>query len=73
VTTPRTRPRCGLTGTPTVMNTPPVALSTLGDAEFAGSLNGSTAPCTPSSGIAFLVTIPTNGHWIANGSVLLAP
>jgi hypothetical protein len=64
---------CGLTGTPTAISTPSVTLSPLGDAEFSGAFNGSTAPCTPSSGIAFLVTIPTNGHWIANGSVLLAP
>lgn len=64
---------CGLTGTPTVINTPPVTLSVLGDAEFSGSFNGSTSGCTASSGVAFLVRIPSNGHWIANGSVLLAP
>jgi hypothetical protein len=64
---------CGLTGTPTAISTPPVTLSALGDAEFSGTFSGSTAPCTPSSGIAFLVTVPANGHWIANGSVLLAP
>jgi hypothetical protein len=64
---------CGLTGTPTaVVSTPPVMLSAEGNAEFSGPFTGSTAPCTAPN-VAFLVTIPSNGHWIANGSVLVAP
>jgi hypothetical protein len=64
---------CGLTGTPIVINTQPVMLSALGDAEFSGPFAGSTATCTAASGVAFLLTVVANDHWIANGSVLLAP
>jgi hypothetical protein len=51
-----------------IFNTQPVFLDAQGDAEFFGSFTSSPAACSPTS-TAFLITIPANGHWIANGSV----
>ena len=48
--------------------TPPVTLSAQGNAEFDGSFNSSTAGCSATN-VAFLITIPANNHWIANGAV----
>lgn len=52
----------------TVVSTPPVALDARGDAAFNGSFSASTAGCSPTA-VAFLITIPSNNHWIANGAV----
>jgi hypothetical protein len=54
--------------TQAIFNTPPVALDAGGNASFFGSFTASTAACNPSN-TAFLITIPANGHWIANGAV----
>jgi hypothetical protein len=54
--------------TPTVFSTLPVTLSPQGNAEFSGSFTSSPAGCSPTA-VAFLITIPSNGHWIANGAV----
>ena len=53
---------------PAVFKTPPVTLSTQGNAVFSGSFTSSPAGCSPTN-VAFLITITTNGHWIANGAV----
>jgi len=53
--------------TPKVIDTPLVALSAQGNAQFAGSFSSSTAACSPTD-VAFLIR-NTNGVWIANGSV----
>jgi len=51
-----------------IINTGPVALDAQGNASFDGSFSSSTAACSASD-VAFLITIPSNGHWIANGAV----
>jgi hypothetical protein len=60
-------------GTPPItyaVNTASVPLSAQGDASFSGtvSITSITTNCN-SSNVAFLITIPANGHWIANGAV----
>jgi hypothetical protein len=54
--------------TPTIINTAAVTLDAQGNASFYGSV-GSTAACSPTS-VAFLIRITSNGHWVANGSVI---
>ncbi len=59
---------CGLTSTsPTVIDTPAVPLSPLGDAVFNGSFNSSTVGCIGTQQ-AFLIRA-VSGAWIANGAV----
>lgn len=53
--------------TPVVVDTPLVALSANGNAEFDGSFNASTAGCSAAD-VAFLIRISAN-RWIANGAV----
>lgn len=53
---------------PNIINTSSVALDAQGDASFSGGVGGTSA-CSPAS-VAFLIRIPSNGHWIANGSVI---
>jgi hypothetical protein len=53
--------------TPVVVDTPLVALSAKGNAEFDGSFSGSTAGCNATD-VAFLIRISAN-RWIANGAV----
>jgi len=54
--------------TQAIINTPPVTLDAHGNASFNGSFSSSTDACSPTD-VAFLITIPSNGHWIANGAV----
>jgi hypothetical protein len=51
-----------------VINTSSVPLSSLGDAQFSGSVGSIPTPCN-SSNIAFLIRTSPTGNWIANGSV----
>jgi hypothetical protein len=54
-------------------STPSVDLSAQGNAEFSGSFTSPpTSACSPTN-VAFLITIPSNGHWIANGAVRVVP
>jgi hypothetical protein len=58
----------GLT-TQMVFNTSPaVTLSAQGNAEFDGSFGPLPTTCTATN-VAFLITITSNDHWIANGAV----
>jgi len=61
---------CGRPGGTLILDasTPPVALSPQGNAEFSGSFTTSAALCSPGLA-AFLITIASNGLWIANGAV----
>jgi hypothetical protein len=59
---------CSPETSPVVFNTPPVTLSAQGNAEFSGSFTSSPAACSATD-VAFLITVPSNGHWIANGAV----
>jgi hypothetical protein len=60
---------CSPASSPMVFNTPAVTLSAQGNAEFHGSFGPLPTVCTPTS-VAFLIVIPTNNHWIANGAVV---
>jgi hypothetical protein len=52
-----------------VFNTSPaVTLSAQGNAEFDGSFGPLPTTCTATN-VAFLITITSNDHWIANGAV----
>jgi hypothetical protein len=51
-----------------VFNTTQVPLSAQGYAEFHGSFGALPSICTTTN-VAFLITIVSNGHWIANGAV----
>jgi hypothetical protein len=51
-----------------IINTPPVPLDAQGNASFNGSFTSPTDGCSPTA-VVFLITIPSNGHWIANGAV----
>jgi hypothetical protein len=59
---------CAPSGTPKIINTPPVTLSPKGNAEFSGSFTSSAAGCSPTD-VAFLIRILASGLWIANGAV----
>ncbi len=59
---------CGpASASPVAIDTPLVALSPKGNAEFDGSFNASTAGCKATD-VAFLIRISAN-RWIANGAV----
>jgi hypothetical protein len=59
---------CGPASTsPVVIDTPLVALSPQGDAQFRGSLSSSTSGCS-SSAVAFLIRVSA-GAWIGNGAI----
>jgi hypothetical protein len=51
-----------------VIDTPLVTLDPQGNASFKGSFTMPTDVCSASA-IAFLIRVPANGHWIANGAV----
>lgn len=53
---------------PTIIDTPSVPLDAQGNASFYGSVSGMTAGCSASA-VAFLIRVPANNHWIANGAV----
>lgn len=53
---------------PTIIDTPSVALDAQGNASFYGSVSPLTAGCSASA-VAFLIRVPANQHWIANGAV----
>jgi hypothetical protein len=53
---------------PVIIDTPAVTLDPQGNASFYGSVSSMTAGCSASA-VAFLITIPANGRWIANGAV----
>ena len=60
---------CGLTSaTPKLIDTPPVPLSSLGDAVFNGSFSSSTGGCIGTQQ-AFLIRNAASGAWIANGAI----
>lgn len=52
-----------------VFNTSTVPLSAQGNAEFHGSFGPLPTVCITTNGVAFLIRIVSNGHWIANGAV----
>jgi hypothetical protein len=62
-------------GTSTVVDTPPVPLSSAGNAQFSGNIGSLPAACTDEPDIAFLIRIfnpaAFRGVWIANGAVLV--
>ena len=56
------------TASQAIIDTPAVTLDPQGNASFKGSFTMPTDACGPSA-VAFLIRIPTNQHWIANGAV----
>lgn len=54
--------------TQTTFTTSSTPLDEQGNASFHGSFGPLPSVCTPSA-LAFLITIPSNGRWIANGAV----
>ena len=56
------------TASQAIIDTPAVTLDPQGNASFKGSFSMPTDACGPSA-VAFLIRIPTNQHWIANGAV----
>jgi hypothetical protein len=60
---------CSPGSNPVVINTRSVPLDAQGNASFYGAVAGvAAASCSPTD-VAFLITVPANGHWIANGAV----
>jgi hypothetical protein len=64
-------------GTSTLVDTPPVPLSSTGDAQFSGNIGPLPAACSDEHDIAFLIRIfnpaAFRGVWIANGAVQSGP
>lgn len=52
----------------TIIDTPSVTLDAQGNASFYGGVSSQTAGCSASA-VAFLIRVPANNHWIANGAV----
>ena len=62
-------------GTSILVDTPPVPLSSAGNAQFSGNIGSLPTACTDEPDIAFLIRIfnpaAFRGVWIANGAVLV--
>jgi hypothetical protein len=56
------------TASQTIIDTPSVTLDAQGNASFYGGVTSATAGCSASA-VAFLIRVPANNHWIANGAV----
>ncbi|HET9750928.1 MAG TPA: hypothetical protein VFS06_16650 [Casimicrobiaceae bacterium] len=57
-------------GNSVLVDTPAVALDATGDAQFSGSVGALPAACLSEPDVAFLVRVPANNVWIANGAIL---